>query len=157
MMLNQVKQDLRQHKFSSGGLRPAGSTHSAYIMEHEVPVEDAVNQLKIELQLVQLRLRSDATSIGVHVFESYKDTLKWMVSNWIPEDWQYAMNFPALYSLVMPYGQGYQVLLEEEYNSSKSRDASSTQARLASSSKTKVPGIFGADKLSKNGHPFIVW
>jgi hypothetical protein len=30
----------------------------------------------------------------------------------------------------------------------------STQARLALSFKTKVPGIFGADKAAKNGHPF---
>jgi hypothetical protein len=113
-----------------------------------------VEQLQLELQVVQSRLRSDAASIGGHVFESYEDTFKWVVANCSPEDWQYVMDLPALYSLVRPDGQGYRVLLEEESNSSKAGYASSTQARLALSFKTKVPGIFGADKLAKNGHPF---
>jgi hypothetical protein len=64
------------------------------------------------------------------------------------------MDMPALYSLVRPDGQDYYVLLQEQYHSSRVGFSSSTQARLDLSFKTKVPGIFGADKAAKNGHPF---
>jgi hypothetical protein len=47
------------------------------------------------------------------------------------------------------------VILEAESNSSKVGYASFTQVRLALSFKTKVPAIFGADKLANNGHPFF--
>jgi hypothetical protein len=59
-----------------------------------------------------------------------------------------------LYSLVRPDGHIYDTLMEEEYNCSKAGYESSTQARLALSFKTKVPGIFGGDKVARNGHPF---
>jgi hypothetical protein len=88
------------------------------------------------------------------VFESYEDTLKWVVTNCSPEDWQYVMDMPALYSLVRPYRQIHYTLLEEESNSSRAGRASSTQARLDLSLKTKVPGIFGGQKVAKNVHPF---
>jgi hypothetical protein len=58
------------------------------------------------------------------------------------------MDMPALYSLVRTDGQEYDVLLQEQYHSSRAGFASSTQARLALSLKTKVPGIFGADKAA---------
>jgi hypothetical protein len=45
-------------------------------------------------------------------------------------------------------------MLTEESNSSKAGYASSAQARLSLSFKTKVPGIFGADRSARNGHPF---
>jgi hypothetical protein len=63
------------------------------------------------------------------------------------------MDMPALYSLVRPDGPVYDTLLEEESNSSKAGYASSAQARLAFSFKTKVPGIFGGEKFARNGHP----
>jgi hypothetical protein len=44
--------------------------------------------------------------------------------------------------------------MQEQSHSSRAGFASSTQARLALSFKTKVPGIFGADKAANNGHPF---
>jgi hypothetical protein len=56
------------------------------------------------------------------------------------------MGMPALYILVRPDGQKYDVMLTEESNSSKAGYASSAQARLALSFKTKVPGIFGSDR-----------
>jgi hypothetical protein len=61
---------------------------------------------------------------------------------------------PTLFILVSPYGQEYDVLLHEKSHPSRAGFASSTKARLALSFKTKVPGIFGADKAAKNGHPF---
>jgi hypothetical protein len=64
------------------------------------------------------------------------------------------MDMPALYSLVRPDGQEYDVLLQEQSHSSRAGFASSTQAGLALYFKTKGPGIFGADKAAKNGHPF---
>jgi hypothetical protein len=76
------------------------------------------------------------------------------VANCSPEDWQYVMDVPALYSLVHPDGQECDVMLTEESNSSKAGYASSAQARLSLSFITKVPGIFGADRLARNGRPF---
>jgi hypothetical protein len=81
-------------------------------------VEDGVVQLQLELQVVQSWLRSDAASIGGRVSKSYEYTLNWLVVNCSPEDWQYGMDMPAIYSKVRPDGQGYRVLLEEESSSS---------------------------------------
>jgi hypothetical protein len=64
------------------------------------------------------------------------------------------MDMPALYSLIRPDGQQHDVMLQEESNSSKAGYASSAQARLLLSFKMKVPGILGADRSAKNGHPF---
>jgi hypothetical protein len=55
------------------------------------------------------------------------------------EYWQYVMDIIALYSLVRPAAQEYDVLLQEQSHSSRAGFASSTQARLAVSFKTKVP------------------
>jgi hypothetical protein len=124
------------------------------VMVNGVPVEDAVAQLQLEIQVVQSRLRSDYASIARHVFESYEDTLVWVVAHCSPEDWQYVMDVPALYSLIWTDGQQHDGRLQEESNSSKEGYASSAQARLSLSFKMKVPGIFGADRSAKNGHPF---
>jgi hypothetical protein len=78
-----------------------------------------------------------------------------VVAHCSPEDWQYVMDMPALYSLIWPDGQQHDVMLQEEKNSSKSGYASSAQAWLSLSFKMKVPGICGADRSAKNGwHPF---
>jgi hypothetical protein len=45
-------------------------------------------------------------------------------------------------------------MLTEEPNSIKYGYASLPQARLSLSFKTKVTGIFGADRSNINGHPF---
>jgi hypothetical protein len=76
------------------------------------------------------------------------------VENYSPEDWQYVMDMPSLYSLVRPDGQGCRVLLEEESNSSKDVYASATQARWALCFNTKSPGFFDANKVAKHEHPF---
>jgi hypothetical protein len=125
-----------------------------HVMVNGVPVEDAVTQLQLEIQVVQSRLRSDYASIAGRVFEYYEDTLAWVVAHCSPEDWQYGMDMPALYSLIRPDGQQHDVMLKEEYNSSKAGYTSSAQARLSLSFKMKVPGFFGADRSAKNGHPF---
>jgi hypothetical protein len=124
------------------------------MMVRGIPVEDAMEQLQLQVQVVQSRLRSDAASISGHVFESYDDYFQLMVASCIPDDWKYFMDMPALYSLVLPDGHHYEVMLEEEYSSSKSGYASSDQACLSWSFKTKVPGIFGAYRSEKKGNPF---
>jgi hypothetical protein len=53
-------------------------------MVNGVPVEDAVEQLYLQLQMVQSRLRSDSASVAGHVFESYEDTCQWVVANSSP-------------------------------------------------------------------------
>jgi hypothetical protein len=133
-----------------------GPSVSEPVMVNGVPVEDAVEQLQLQLQMVQSRIRCDAASVSGYVFESYEDTYKWVVANCSPEDWQYIMDMPSLCSLVRPDGQEYNFMLTEESNSSKAGYASSAQARLSLSFKTKVPGIFGADRSARNGHPFSV-
>jgi hypothetical protein len=59
-----------------------------------------------------------------------------------------------MYIMVRPEGQNHDVMLTEESNSSKAGYASSAHARLSLSFKTKVPGVFGADRSAKSGHPF---
>jgi hypothetical protein len=124
------------------------------MMPQGVPIEDAVLQLQIELQVVHSRLRSDTACVGGYTFEYYEDTLKWVIANCSAEDWQYVMDMPAFYSLVRHDGQEYGVLLQEQSHSIRAGFASSTQSRLNISFKTKAPGFFGAEKAAKNGHPF---
>jgi hypothetical protein len=153
MLLNHIQQE--QHRNvrvpNLNGPNPSGN---APLVANGVPVEDAVEQLQLQLQMVQSRLSYDAASVAGHVFESYEDNYQWVVANCSPEDWQYFMDMSALYSLVRPDGQEYDVMLTEESNSSKARYTYSTQARLSLSFKTKVPGIFGSDRSARNGHPF---
>jgi hypothetical protein len=149
VLLKQVQQDLQQHKLKvpdNVGI-PGPSLNPR--MPHGMPIEDVVLQLQIELQVVQFRLRSDAYCVGGYTFQPYENTLKWVTANCSAEDWQYAMDMPALYSLVQPDGQYYQVLFEEQSHSSKAGYASSTQGQLDLSFKTKVPVMFGYDRTSK--------
>jgi hypothetical protein len=81
------------------------------MMPQGVPIEDAVLQFQIELQVVQSRLRSDTACVGGYIFESYADTLKWVTDNCSSEDCKYVMDMPSLYILVCPDGQEYDVLL----------------------------------------------
>jgi hypothetical protein len=66
------------------------------------------------------------------------------------------MDIPALYSMVGPESQKYDVMLIEKYNSSKAGYASSAQGCLSLSFKTRVRGIFRADRSARNGNPFSV-
>jgi hypothetical protein len=112
LLLNQVHQDVQQHKLKvpNNAVLPEPSPN--LIIPQGVPIEDAVLQLKIEFQVVQSRLRSDNACIGGYTFDSYEDTLKWVTANCSAEDWHYVMDMPALYSLVRPDGQEYDVLLQ---------------------------------------------
>jgi hypothetical protein len=82
---------------------------------------------------VQSRISSDAASFSG----------QWVVENYRPEDWQYVMYMPALYTLVSPDGQNHDMMLTEEYNSSESGYVYSAHARLSLSFQTKVPGFLG--------------
>jgi hypothetical protein len=110
MLLNQIQQEQQRNVMipNLNGQNPPGN---APLMANGVPVEDAVEQIQLQLQMVQSRLRSDAVSVAGHVFESYEDTFQWVVANCSPEDWQYIMGMPALYSLVRPDGHEYDVML----------------------------------------------
>jgi hypothetical protein len=158
LILNQVRQEFRQHNLAPQLVPGAGIPGSGPLMVNDVSVEDAVEQLQLQLQVqvVQSRLRYESASITGHVFESYEDTLQWVAAHCSPEDWQYVMEIPALYSLVRPDGQHHDVMLQDEYNSRKSGYASSTQARLSLSFKMKVPTFFWADRSAKNGNSFSV-
>jgi hypothetical protein len=118
-LLNQVQQDVQQHKLKvpNNAVLPEPSTD--LMLPQGVPIKDAVLHLQIELQVVQYRLRSDTAVVGGYTFESYEDTLKWVTANCSTEDWQYIMDMPALYSLVRPDGQYYDVLLQEQSHSSR--------------------------------------
>jgi hypothetical protein len=73
--LNQTQQEFRQHNLAPPLLSGAGIPGIGPVMVNGVPVEDAVAQLQLKIQVVQSRLRSDYASIAGHVFESYEDTL----------------------------------------------------------------------------------
>jgi hypothetical protein len=75
LILNQTQQEFRQHNLAPPLFPGAGSPGIGPVMVNCVPVEDAVSQLQLQIQVVQSRLISDAASIYEHVFESYKDTL----------------------------------------------------------------------------------
>jgi hypothetical protein len=154
LLLNQIQQDVQQHKLKEPNNAVLPERSPNLMMPQGVPIEDTVLQLQIELQVVQSRLSSDTAVVGGYTFESYEDTLKWATANCSAQDWQYVMDIPALYSLVRPDGQEYDVLLQEQSDSSRAGFASSMQSRLDLSFNTNVPGIFGADKAAKNGHPF---
>jgi hypothetical protein len=104
MLLNQMQLEQQRNTRvpNLNGPNPSGN---APVMANGVPVEDAVEQLQLQLQMAQSLLRSDSASVVGHVFESYEDTYQWVVAYCIPEDWQYGMDMPALYSLVRPDGQ----------------------------------------------------
>jgi hypothetical protein len=154
MLLKQMQHEQQQHQLSAPILPGPGKSDRETVMVNGIPVEDAVEQLQLQLQMMQSRLRSDAASVSGHVFESYEDTYQWLVVNCSPEDWKYVMDMPALYSLVRPEGTNHDVMLTEVSNSRNDGYASSAHARLSLSFKTKFPGFFGADRSAKNGHPF---
>jgi hypothetical protein len=81
LLSNQVKQDVQQHnsRVPNNAVLPEPSPN--LMMPQGVPIEDAVLQLKIELQVVQSCLRSDAACVGGQTFESYDDTLKWVTAS----------------------------------------------------------------------------
>jgi hypothetical protein len=130
MLLKQIQQEQQQTQLSASTLPGPGQPGRELVMVNGIPVEDAVEQLQLQLQMVQSRLRSDAASVTGHVCESYEDTYQWVVANCSPEDWQYVMDMSALYSLVRPEGQNHDVMLTEESNSSKVGYASSAHARF---------------------------
>jgi hypothetical protein len=67
LLLNQVQQDLQQHKLKvpNNAVLPEPSPN--LIMPQWVPIEDAVLQLQIELQVVQSQLRSDSVRRGLYI------------------------------------------------------------------------------------------
>jgi hypothetical protein len=154
LILNQTQQEFQQHNLAPPLLPGTGSPGIGPVMVNSVPVEDAVAQLQLQTQVVQSRLRSDSASISGHVFESYEDTLAWVVSHCSPIDWQYDIDMPALYSLKWSDGQQHNFMLQEESNSSKAGYSSSAKTRLSLYFKMNVPGFFGAHRSAKNGHPF---
>jgi hypothetical protein len=153
LILNQAQQEFWQHNLASPCLPGAGSPGRGPVMVNGAPVEDAVAQLQLEIQVVESCLRLDSGSIVGHVFESYEDTLAQVVAHCSPEDWQYVMDMPALYSLIHLDGQHHDVMLQEESNSSKSGYASSAQARLSLSFKMKVPGFLEQTGQRRMGTP----
>jgi hypothetical protein len=154
LLLNQLQQDLQQHKLKVPNNAELPDPSPNMMMSQGVPIECSVLQFQIELQVVQSRLCSDTVCVGGYMFESYEDTLKWVTANCSPEDCQYVTDMSALYSLVRPDGKDYDVLLQEQSHSRRAGYAYSTQARLDLSFKTKILGIFGVDRTVKNGNPF---
>jgi hypothetical protein len=71
MRLSQMQQEQQRNVMipNLNGQNPSGN---APLMDNGVPVEDAVEQLQLQLQMVQSRLRYDAASVAGHIFESYE-------------------------------------------------------------------------------------
>jgi hypothetical protein len=103
--LKHIQQEHQQTQLSASTLPVPGQPDREPVVVNGIPVEDAVEKLQLQLHMVQSRIRSDAASIAGHVHESYEYIYQWVVSNCSPEDWQYDMDMPSLYSLVRPEGQ----------------------------------------------------
>jgi hypothetical protein len=73
MILNQMQQE-QQRNVMIPNLNGQSPSENEPLMANGVPVEDAVEQLQLQLQMVQSRLRSDAASVAGHIIESYVDT-----------------------------------------------------------------------------------
>jgi hypothetical protein len=105
ILLSQMHKEHQQIKLSAPMFPGSGQSLSEPVMVNGMPVEDAAEQLQLQLQIVQSHLKSDASSVAGHVFESYEETYRWVVAYCRPVDWQCVMDIPALYSLVRPEGQ----------------------------------------------------
>jgi hypothetical protein len=103
-MIVVIQQEQHLHIASCGGSQEGPDAGAS--MVNGIPVEDAVAQLRLELQMVQSRIRSDAASVAGHMFELYEYT----------DGWEYVMYMSALYSLTRPDGPVYDTLLVEESN-----------------------------------------
>jgi competence CoiA-like predicted nuclease len=84
LILNQTQQEFRQHNLAPQRLPGGGVPVMGPVMVNGVPVEIAVAQLQLKIKVVQSHLRSDSASIAGHVFESYEDTLAWVVAHCSP-------------------------------------------------------------------------
>jgi hypothetical protein len=80
MLLKQMQQEQHQNQSSAPTLPGPGNFDREPVMVNGIPVEDSVEQLQLQLQMVQSRLRSDAASVAGHAFESYEDT----INGWWP-------------------------------------------------------------------------
>jgi hypothetical protein len=128
----------------AGGYLPSPLPPTVPLEDNGIPVEDAMSQMQLELQVVQSRLICELSSISGQVFESYKDTLEWVVANCSPEDWQYVIGMPTLYSLVRPDRHIHDTLLEEASNSSRAGYASSrvlSKSRVSANQESVVSEI----------------
>jgi hypothetical protein len=115
-----------------------------------LPIEDYVRQMRRELDVFPLRIKSEVVTIGGITFEPYDDTLKWVSQYCHKDDLKYVMGIPALYSLVKTDGQGHNALLEEQANSTKAGYSSAKQARLSLSFQSKIPDFLGQNKRIKH-------
>jgi hypothetical protein len=80
MILKHMQHEQQQTQLSASSLPGPGQSDREPVMVNGIPVEDAVEQLQLQLQMVQSRLRSDAASVAGHAFESYEDT----INGWWP-------------------------------------------------------------------------
>jgi hypothetical protein len=60
MLLKQMKQEQQQNYMSASTLPGTGQPDQEPVMINGIPMEDAVEQLQLQLQVVQSRTRSDA-------------------------------------------------------------------------------------------------
>jgi hypothetical protein len=86
MLLKQIQHKQQHTHLSASTLPVPGQPDQEPVVVNGIPVEDAVEQLQLQLLVVQSRLRSDAAYVAGHLFESYEDTYKWVVANCSPED-----------------------------------------------------------------------
>jgi hypothetical protein len=125
-------------------LNGPGPSGSEPVVVYDVPVKDAVEQLQLQVQVVQSHFRPDAAYIDGTICKYYEDNYQWLVANCSPDGWKYVMDMPAVYSLVRPDGQQYEVMLTEETNPSKAGSgyATSAQAHFSFSFKKKFQESF---------------
>jgi hypothetical protein len=139
---------------AGSGPLPAGRHDDNALMCDGLPIADYITHMRRELDASGARIKSESVTIGGVTLESYDDTLKWVTNHFHKDDWKYAMDMPALYSLVKTDGNNLKALLEEQSHSSKAGYASSKQARLSLLFQCKIPEVFGPGKANKTYHLF---
>jgi hypothetical protein len=119
------------------------------------PLPDSVKMLRLQVEVIQSRMKSQSVNMGGISFESYKDTYRWVFTHFNENDWTYILDMSGLYSLVRRDGKTFLSQLEEEANVFNAGYGNANYARLALSFNSMIPDIFEPGKKSKlEGHPF---
>jgi hypothetical protein len=64
----ELQHDLQEHKLMAPSLNVPVPSGSEPVMENVVPVEDAVEQLQLQLKMVQSHIRYDSASVPGRFF-----------------------------------------------------------------------------------------
>jgi hypothetical protein len=80
------------------------------------PLPDVVKTLRLQVEVIQSRMKSQSVHMGGISFESYEDTYRWVCTHLNENEWTYILDMPGLCSLVCRDDNIFPSQLEEEAN-----------------------------------------